>query len=382
VTESPTRLAVVLGTRPEAIKLAPVILEARLTPWRFETRVIATGQHREMLHQVLSLFDIQVDHDLGIMRRDQDLSDVTAEALRRLTRVLREVGPHCVVVQGDTTTALAGALAAFYQRVPVAHVEAGLRTYNRRHPFPEEVNRRLISQVADYHFAPTEAARANLLAERVAPERIWVTGNTGIDALLLTLARHRASNGHGQPSDGPTLLLTAHRRENHGPPLERICRAVLTLLDHFPDLRVVCPVHLSPRVRRTIIPLLGDHPRVTLTGPLDYREFVLAMEQADVILTDSGGIQEEAPSLGKPVLVLRETTERPEGVAAGTARLVGTDERTIVTETAALLRRGAMRAPAGCPTNPFGDGRATGRILAVLECVGRGAIVPSEIEAA
>jgi UDP-N-acetylglucosamine 2-epimerase (non-hydrolysing) len=382
VSESPTRLVVVLGTRPEAIKLAPVILEARQNPWRFDTRVVATGQHREMLDQVLGLFDIQVDRDLDIMRRDQDLCEVTTEALRGLARVLRELVPDCVVVQGDTTTALAGALAAFYQKVPVAHVEAGLRTYDRHHPFPEEVNRRLISQVADYHFAPTEAARANLLAEGIGPERIWVTGNTGIDALLLTLARHRESNGHKKPHAGPTLLLTAHRRENHGRPLERICRAVLTLLGLFPELRVICPVHLSPRVRRTIVPLLGSHPRVALTGPLDYREFVLAMAQADVILTDSGGIQEEAPSLGKAVLVLRETTERPEGVAAGTARLVGTDERVIVEEAAALLRDPARRQPGSRLPNPFGDGRATERILAVLERATQRAPIASQAEAA
>ncbi len=359
------RLLVVVGTRPEAIKLAPLVLEARRAPELFETVVVSTGQHREMLAQVLDLFEVAVDLDLGIMTPDQSLGHVTTAALTGVARAIERFAPDCLVVQGDTTTAFAGALAGFYAAVPVAHVEAGLRTYDKRQPFPEELNRRLISHVADYHFAPTPRARHNLLAEGIDPDRIWITGNTGIDALFLALERCRPEAA-GPPRTGRVLLLTAHRRENHGAPLGRICRAVLTLLERFPDLRVVYPVHLNPRVRTTAFGLLGGHPRVELTEPLDYRTFVLAMHRADVILTDSGGIQEEAPSLHKPVLVLRETTERPEAVEAGTARLVGTDAGRIVQETAALLAEvGNGRGPV-LQDNPYGDGKATRRILEVL----------------
>jgi UDP-N-acetylglucosamine 2-epimerase (non-hydrolysing) len=364
----PTRLLIVVGTRPEAIKLAPVILEARRLPAWFDTRVVATGQHRHMLDQVLALFDIRPDLDLGIMSHDQSLCHVTTEALKGLCRAVESMEPDCVVVQGDTTTAFAGALAAFYVRVPVAHVEAGLRTYDRREPFPEEINRRLISHIADYHFAPTAVARENLLAEGISPERIWVTGNTGVDALLLTRDRHRATTTVDRPR-GPLVLVTAHRRENQGAPLVRICQALLSLLAMFPDLHVLYPVHPNPRVRVPVFALLGAHPRVRLTDPLDYREFVLAMDRADVILTDSGGIQEEAPSLQKPVLVLRKTTERPEAIEAGAARLVGTDPQRIVQETAALLRDPARGQAATGTVNPYGDGNATLRILDVLATI-------------
>jgi UDP-N-acetylglucosamine 2-epimerase (non-hydrolysing) len=372
------RLMIVLGTRPEAIKLAPVILGARERPEDFETVVVATGQHRELVDQVLGLFDLAVDVSLAIMQPDQRLAYVTGAVLDGVGRAVREWRPDRVVVQGDTTTAFAGALAAFYERVPVAHVEAGLRTYDRGHPFPEELNRRLISHIADDHFAPTAAARQNLLSEGVPAERIRVTGNTGIDALLLTLARHGGHRDLARRA-GRTLLLTAHRRENHGAPLEAICRAVQALLDAFPDLRVVWPVHPNPRVSETVRARLGGHPRAELCAPLDYRAFVLAMSEADVILTDSGGVQEEAPSLGKPVLVLREATERLEGVAAGTARLVGTDERAIVEETSALLLHGDRDWRITRGRNPYGDGQAAGRILSAL--AGRTARQPRALPA-
>jgi UDP-N-acetylglucosamine 2-epimerase (non-hydrolysing) len=358
-------LMVVLGTRPEAIKLAPIILRVREDSDRFITTVVTTGQHREMLDQTLGVFGIRADVDLGIMRQDQGLGQLTAAALTGLDRVLATQRVDCVIVQGDTTTAFAAALSAFYHQIPVAHVEAGLRTFERYRPFPEEANRTLIGRLAEFHFAPTVTAAANLRAEGIADDRIWVTGNTGIDALLLTLARHRARH-RIQTGRGRMLLLTMHRRENHGAPMARVCRAVLRLLERFPDLRVTFPVHRNPRVRETALPFLRAHPRVELCEPLDYREFVLAMDQACLILTDSGGIQEEAPSLHKPVVVLRHTTERPEAVEAGTAVLVGTDEERIVAETTALLGDHARYERAARAVNPYGDGRAAGRVLDAL----------------
>jgi UDP-N-acetylglucosamine 2-epimerase (non-hydrolysing) len=356
---------IVIGTRPEAIKLAPLALAARRQPERFEPLVVTTSQHREMLDQMLADFELRVDLDLDIMKPDQDLSHVMSTALEGLHQAIGQEHPDCVVVQGDTTTTFAGALAAFYQRVPVAHVEAGLRTWDRYRPFPEEINRKLTTALAEWHFAPTAAARANLLAEGVAAERIWVTGNTSIDALFLTLERARRS-GALRVRPGRTLLLTAHRRENHGAPMENICTAVLQLLDAFEDLRVVFPVHLSPRVRRTVFARLEGHPRVALQEPMDYRTFVVAMNEAHLILTDSGGVQEEAPSLGKPVLVLRDKTERPEGVEAGTARVVGTDTATIVEAATRLLSDPEEYGRMSQAQNPYGDGKACARILDVL----------------
>jgi UDP-N-acetylglucosamine 2-epimerase (non-hydrolysing) len=354
---------IILGTRPEAVKLAPVILEARRAGG-LELLVVSTGQHRQMLDQVLGLFGIRPDVDLDIMRYDQDLRHVTTQALSGLYSAMSDHHPDCVVVQGDTTTAFVGALAAFYHQCPVAHVEAGLRSYDRYQPFPEEMNRRLISNIAEYHFAPTESARSNLLAEGIDRDRIWVTGNTGIDALLSTLGRYRGERARRH--DERILLVTAHRRENHGDPMRRVCQAVLRLLAMFPDLRVVFPVHLSPRVRQIVFPLLSGHPRVDLLDPLDYRDFVLTMDDSYLILTDSGGVQEEAPSLHKPVLVLREKTERSEAVEAGTACLVGTDEDTIVNEAALLLQDRTRYECAIGTTNPYGDGRASVRIVEVL----------------
>lgn len=361
---SKTKIMIVMGTRPEVIKLAPVVIGARNRPDEFETTVVATSQHREMLDQMLETFQIQVDFDLDIMKPNQDLRHVTTAALSGLHDVIGQVQPDWVVVQGDTTTTFCGALAAFYHQISVAHVEAGLRTYNKRQPFPEEINRRMTGQIADAHFAPTTLSRDNLLREGVSEDAIAVTGNTGIDALFLTLGS--TPEQPKAPTGNRRLLVTAHRRENHGEPMARICRAVLRLVDDFPDLHAYYPVHLSPRVRDVVLPLLGNHPRVELGEPLEYREFVREMNRAHIILTDSGGIQEEAPSLGKPVLVMRETTERPEGIDAGTVRLVGTDEDRIYSETARLLSDEAAYLEMAQARNPYGDGKATGRILSVL----------------
>ncbi len=354
-----------MGTRPEVIKLAPIILGARNMPDTFETVVVTTSQHREMLDQMLKTFDVAVDFDLDIMAPDQDLRDVTTAALGGLYDVIAEVKPDWVIVQGDTTTTYCGALAAFYHQVPVAHIEAGLRTNDKAHPFPEEINRRMTSQIAELHFAPTDLSRDNLIREGHPAEKIFVTGNTGIDALFLQLAR--TSKASAATEGAPRrMLVTTHRRENHGDPMRDICRAVLRLVEEFPDLHAVCPVHLSPRVRSVVHPMLGEHPRIELLEPLDYGAFVLEMNRSHLILTDSGGIQEEAPSLGKPVLVMRETTERPEGVDAGTVRLVATDETRIFEEAARLLRSDSAYAEMAQASNPYGDGRATERILAVL----------------
>lgn len=359
------KLLVVMETRPEAIKLAPLILRAKAEPDRFEVVAIRTSQHREMLDQVVDYFDLPIAADLNIMRRNQDLVHVTIAALRGLQRLIAQARPDVVIVQGDTTTSFVGALAAFYEHVPTAHVEAGLRTYDKREPFPEEVYRRLTSVIADYHFAPTTAARDNLLRENVPADSIWVTGNTAIDALFLTLAKAGPSAAVAR-HPWPTILLTTHRRENHGEPMRRICEALQLLLERFPNLRVVCPLHLSPRVREVVRPMLGAHPRVSLIEPLGYESFVLAMNNAHLILSDSGGVQEEAPALGKPVLVLRNTTERPEAVEAGTARLVGTEVNTIVSACQQLLTDPYAYQAMAQARNPFGDGHASERILDAL----------------
>lgn len=355
------RLMFVIGTRPEAVKLAPVIQAARRRPGHFNVTVVRTSQHREMLDQVMASFDLCADVDLDIMRPDQDLLHVTIEGLSKLHTVIGRINPGWILVQGDTTTTFVGALAAFYRRVRVAHVEAGLRSHDTRQPFPEEINRCLTARLTDLHCAPTPGARENLLAEGIPSERIVVTGNTAIDALLFILKGAQAPRERS--TGAPTLLVTAHRRENHGEPLARICDAVLALLERWPELRVHYPVHLSPRVRAIVWPRLSHHPRVTLSEPLDYAQFVLAMHRADIILTDSGGVQEEAPALGKPVLVLRENTERPEALQAGLALLVGTDPRRIVRECSRLLDDPAHYASMSRAANPYGDGQASDRIL-------------------
>jgi UDP-N-acetylglucosamine 2-epimerase (non-hydrolysing) len=370
-SQPPLKVAIIFGTRPEAIKLAPLILRMRRHPERFRVVTIVTAQHREMLDQVLNLFSIAPDHDLHIIRPRQTLSQITANAVAGLDPVLSREKPDYVVVQGDTTTTFTGALTAFYHQIKVAHVEAGLRTRQKYHPFPEEINRHLTTVVADLHFAPTPESRSNLLLEGIARERIWVTGNTVIDALRDVLSWDRGCNHpvlERVSREGRRMVLvTSHRRENQGKPQEQICSALLELVRRFPDILVVFPVHLSPAVRDTVLPRLKEQDRIVLLDPIDYFETTHFMKVSHIVLTDSGGIQEEAPALGKPVLVLRETTERPEGVHAGTVKLVGTNPSMILETTARLLEdSGAYRAMAEA-VNPYGDGLACDRILQAIE---------------
>ena len=359
------KLLFVIGTRPEVIKLAPIILLACKNPSAFETVVVTTSQHREMLDQMLETFEIQVDVDLDLMRHDQNLGHFAASAMEKLYPIVHEISPDCLIVQGDTTTTFIGALAAVYNKIPIAHVEAGLRTYDNMQPFPEEVNRRLTTHIAEYHFVPTKTAQENLIREGINKEKIWITGNTCIDALFLTLNKILSSVSD-VADEGRNILLTAHRRESYGEPLKQICRAVLQLINTFPDISVTYPVHLSPNVRKIVFPLLGNHPRIHLVEPLSYCEFVLAMKRAFLILTDSGGIQEEAPSLGKPVLLLRDKTERPEAVEAGAVRLVGTQEQEIIKQTSLLLTDETEYNKMSQVRNPFGQGNAAEKILKVL----------------
>lgn len=360
------RVAVVFGTRPEAIKLAPVIHELRRHP-DLDTRVIVTAQHREMLDQANRVFGVVPDVDLDVMQPNQTLAGLTARLMTALDAALARERPDVVLVQGDTTTVFVAGLAAFYRRIPVGHVEAGLRSGDLYDPFPEEVNRRMAAVVASLHFAPTERARRNLLASGVPDDRIHVTGNTAIDALRHVLARLPAAASHPEgPRGRRVLLITVHRRENWGARMESLCRGVLDVLEARPDVEVVLPMHRNPAVRRTIQSILGGRDRVALTEPADYPELVDLMRRSYLILTDSGGIQEEAPTLGKPMLVLRETTERPEGVEAGCSRLIGTARARVAAETLRLLDDpGAYRAMAQV-ANPFGDGRAAERIVAAV----------------
>ncbi len=359
-------VSVILGTRPEAIKLAPVIQALRASH-HLRTEVILTGQHREMVDQVMRLFGLRADRDLEIMRPRQSLTDITEATLRGLEPYLQAQRPQLVLVQGDTTTAFAAALAAFYQRIPVGHVEAGLRTDDLYHPFPEEANRRLISQLASLHFAPTPQAVDNLKQSRVIGS-IYCTGNTVIDALLQVAA-------HGIPCPIPgldwqryrVLLVTVHRRENWGDPLIAIGQALLQILAEFPDTALLLPLHPNPAVREPLQALLGSRERVFLTEPLDYPCWVSAMQRCTLILSDSGGIQEEAPALGKPVLVLRQTTERPEAIAAGTARLVGTHPEKILEAARELLTDPQAYARMAQAQNPFGDGTAARQICHIIE---------------
>jgi len=356
------RVTIVLGTRPEAIKLAPVIQEFRACS-ALETRVVLTGQHREMVTQVMDLFQLTADQDLDLMAPRQTLTHVTCAALQGLRDDFQAFPPQLVLVQGDTTTAFAAALAAFYEQIPVGHVEAGLRTDNLLDPFPEEANRRLISQVAQLHFAPTQRSQANLEASGVVG-RAMVTGNTVIDALLRMA--ERAPELTDLPIDWVNqrvILATVHRRENWGDRLRSIAEGMLAVLESHPDTTLLLPLHRNPTVREPLQDLLGDHPRVVLTEPLDYDRLVAAMKGCTLLLTDSGGLQEEAPALGKPVLVLRRTTERPEAVDAGTAKLVGTDSASIAQETARLLDDPVAYDQMARAVNPFGDGLASGRIL-------------------
>lgn len=361
----PLPIAIVLGTRPEAIKLAPVIQVLRHNP-QWQVTVITTGQHRDMVAQILGWFNIHCDHDLAIMQPGQTLEQITCRTLERLSPLLQDWAPRLVLVQGDTTTAFAAALASFYQQIPIGHVEAGLRTDNLFSPFPEEANRRLISQLAQLHFAPTPLAVQYLEQSRVTGQ-IHHTGNTVIDALVQVA---------GQQPDCPVpglawskyrvLLATVHRRENWGAPLAEIAQAFLGILAQVPDTALVLPLHPNPRVQEVLKPMLAGHPRIFLTPPLDYPQLVAAMQRCVLILTDSGGIQEEAPALGKPVLVLRDTTERPEAITAGTAVLVGTQKDRIVAQAVELLQNAAAYARMANAVNPFGDGQAAQRIDKII----------------
>ena len=361
----PIRVCITVGTRPEAIKMAPVI-QAFKRSTQFETQVVLTGQHREMVDQVMRLFDIKADYDLAIMQPKQSLTDITCNALRGLEELFQTLKPAIVLVQGDTTTALAAAMAAFYQKIPVGHVEAGLRTEDIFNPFPEEANRRLVSQVSQLHFAPTSLSVDNLKRSGVLGE-IHQTGNTVIDALLQVADRNPTCNIPGLDwSRSRVILATVHRRENWGAPLTDIANGFLKVLDAYPDTALLLPLHRNPTVREPLTALLGAHPRVFLCEPLDYAELVGAMKRSYLLLTDSGGIQEEAPSLGKPALVLRENTERPEAIMAGTAKLIGTDSDRILAEAGKLLSDVAAYQEMACAISPFGDGQASNRIVKLV----------------
>lgn len=369
------RILTVFGTRPEAIKMAPLVQQLNSTPG-IESLLCVTGQHRQMLDQVLELFGLTPQHDLDIMRPGQDLYAITATILQRIGEVYAQVKPDIVLVHGDTTTTFASSLAAFYQRIPVGHVEAGLRTGNLYSPWPEEANRKLTGALATLHFAPTTASRDNLLRENVPADRIFVTGNTVIDALLRVTERLQADPALAQAQavrfpmlrEGARLvLITGHRRENFGGGFERICQAIARLARRFPETDFLYPVHLNPNVREPVNRLLSGIDNVHLVEPQDYLPFVWLMSRSHVILTDSGGIQEEAPSLGKPVLVMRDTTERPEAVEAGTVRLVGTDLDGIVDGVATLLTDEAAWQAMSFAHNPYGDGQACRRIVQALQ---------------
>ncbi|WP_281418493.1 non-hydrolyzing UDP-N-acetylglucosamine 2-epimerase [Azospirillum soli] len=362
--ESQRKVVCVIGTRPEAIKMAPVIQRLGREAWA-DLTVVATAQHRELMDQVLPLFGITPDLDLDLMRHDQSLADFSARALQAMDGVLADVAPDLLLAQGDTSTVLAGAMAAFYRRIPFAHVEAGLRSGDMDNPFPEEFNRRAASMVASIHFAPTEEARGNLLAEGIAGERIAVTGNTVIDSLLET-ARDDLPLPVAVPAGRRLLLVTAHRRENFAGPMAGICSAVARIVADFPDVEVIWPLHPNPNVSGLVRDALGRTPRVHLCAPLDYRAFCATLKRCTLVLTDSGGLQEEAPALAKPLLVLRDVTERPEAVAAGVARLVGAHPNRIHAEASRLLSDPAAYAAMASGVSPYGDGRAAERIVAVL----------------
>ena len=372
------KVLTIFGTRPEAIKLAPVIKELEKNP-EIVSRICVTAQHRQMLDQVLQLFEINPDFDLDLMREDQSLFDITASILQNLEEVLKEERPDIVLVHGDTTTAFVASLAAYYFKIKIGHVEAGLRTYDKYNPFPEEINRRLVDVLCDLWFAPTKNAKQNLLREGAPDDKIFVTGNTVIDALLW-VTKHQASptvqegmkrqlyDTFGVSLDKRrVILVTGHRRESFGEGFENICQGLKKIAEHNPDIQLIYPVHLNPSVRGPVFRILGDTTNVHLIEPLDYALFVFLMNRAYIILTDSGGIQEEAPSLGKPVLVMREKTERPEAIEAGTAKLIGTDCERIFTETQQLLDDQVEYEKMSMATNPFGDGNAAERIVQVLQ---------------
>jgi len=363
------KILAVCGTRPDTVKMAPVVLEIKKHPKEAELVLAVTGQHREMLQQVLHAFNLQPDYDLAIMTARQTLAQITTRALEGLDDVIQKVKPDLVLAQGDTTTTFVASLAAFYNKIPFGHVEAGLRTENKYDPFPEEINRRLSGVITDLHFAPTDVAKDNLLREGVNPEDIYVTGNTVIDALLTIAAKPHEfedSKVREAAQSGKMILVTAHRRENWGEPMKDICTAIRQIVSRNADVHVVFSVHKNPIVRDVIFPELEGVDRITLIEPPDYVPFVHMMKSAYLVLTDSGGVQEEAPSLGKPVLVLRKTTERPEGVSAGSAKLVGTNVQVIVDETERLLHNKAAYDKMAEVKNPYGDGKAAERIWEII----------------
>ncbi len=375
------KILIVFGTRPEAIKMAPVVKAFQENKDNFETKVCVTAQHREMLDQVLDIFDIEPDYDLNIMKAGQDLSDISARVLLELRPVLKEFQPEIVLVHGDTTTSSMAALAAFYEQIPVGHVEAGLRTHNIYSPWPEEMNRQITGRITTYHFAPTELSKQNLLKENVKSENIVVTGNTVIDALHLALNKinddstladklQNQIHDYGYPNledlkadNRKLILITGHRRENFGGGFVNMCEAMKEIALANPDFDLVYPVHLNPNVQKPVNDILGDIPNIFLISPLEYLPFIYLMEKSYLVLTDSGGIQEEAPSLGKPVLVMRDTTERPEAVEAGTVELVGTDKKLNIEKVSEQIQNKSKYESMSKAHNPYGDGRASAKIL-------------------
>lgn len=372
------RILLVFGTRPEAIKMAPLVKALQKEPEHFETKVCVTAQHRQMLDQVLEVFGIVPEYDLNIMAPNQDLFDITSRVLLGLREVFNDFRPDIVLVHGDTTTSMAASLAAFYRQIPIGHVEAGLRTYNMQSPWPEEMNRQVTDRMCSYYFAPTEKSRRNLLQENIADEKIFVTGNTVIDALLMavniieenqyiknSIIGELQAKGY-TVGQRPYILVTGHRRENFGDGFLHICQAIRQIAAEHPEVDIVYPVHLNPNVQKPVYELLSGTPNIYLISPLDYLPFVYAMQHSTLLLTDSGGVQEEAPSLGKPVLVMRNTTERPEAVEAGTVRLVGTDADAIVENVSQLLHDQEVYRKMSESYNPYGDGHACERIVAAL----------------
>lgn len=360
------KVMLVFGTRPEAIKMCPLVLELKSRPDQFETVVCVTGQHREMLDQVLDVFGVIPDHDLHVMKPGQTLFDITSDVLLKIKNVLDKEHPDVVLVHGDTTTSFAAALAAFYLRIPVGHVEAGLRTHNLYSPWPEEFNRQAVDVVSNWYFAPTETSRQNLLDEAKPAERIFVTGNTGIDALRTTVRDDYTHPVLDWAEGSRLILITAHRRENLGDPMHHMFRAIRYVMEEHPDTKAIYPIHMNPQVRKAAHEELDGFDRLLIIDPLEVVAFHNFMARSHIILTDSGGIQEEAPSLGKPVLVMRDTTERPEGVAAGTLRLVGTEEEAIYREFSRLLDDPAEYEVMSRASNPYGDGYASERIAECL----------------
>ncbi|WEV76554.1 UDP-N-acetylglucosamine 2-epimerase (non-hydrolyzing) [Bifidobacterium sp. ESL0800] len=360
------KVMLVFGTRPEAIKMCPLVKELKAYPDKFDVAVCVTGQHREMLDQVLSVFGVVPEYDLSIMKPGQTLFDVTCSVLNKLKPVLESWGPDVVLVHGDTTTSFAAALSCFYLHIPVGHVEAGLRTYNLDSPWPEEFNRQAVDLVCKWYFAPTEVSRQNLISEGKPKERIWVTGNTGIDALKTTVTSDYSNPVLDWAAGSRLILITAHRRENLGMPMHHMFRAIRRVMEEHPDTKAVYPIHMNPTVRKAAHEELDGFDRLRIIDPLGVLDFHNFMAASYLILTDSGGIQEEAPSLGKPVLVMRDTTERPEGIKAGTLKLVGTNEETIYNEFSRLLSDKSEYLAMSHASNPYGDGKASKRIASIL----------------